>query len=107
MLQACLRCCLAGPGPQSVALLFYSPSSPACSRLPCSSLPCLQARGLTTADVAASASKLRVYRRLRRLDPQAFWQLLRPGSRAVFESRVRRRAGRRLAREGGGWGEGH
>lgn len=63
-------------------------------------LPCLthltpmpprlpQARGLTAADVGASARKLRLYRRLRRLDPDAFLALLRPGSRAVFDTQVR------------------
>lgn len=63
-------------------------------------LPCLthltpmpprlpQARGLTAADVGASARKMRLYRRLRRLDPDAFLALLRPGSRAVFETQVR------------------
>ncbi|KAL4433892.1 hypothetical protein ABPG75_000333 [Micractinium tetrahymenae] len=48
----------------------------------------LKARGLTTADVGAAARRLRLYRRLRRLDPAAFWQLLRPGSRTVFQSRA-------------------
>lgn len=50
-----------------------------------------QARGLTSADVGAAARRLRLYRRLRRLDPAAFWQLLRPGSRTVLQSRVRAR----------------
>ncbi len=52
-------------------------------------LPTVQARGLTTADVGTATRRLRLYRRLRRLDPTAFWQLLRPGSRTVLQSRVR------------------
>lgn len=48
-----------------------------------------QARGLTPADVGASARKLRLYRRLRRLDPQGFLALLSPSSRAAHESEVR------------------
>ncbi|KAL4441902.1 hypothetical protein ABPG77_003818 [Micractinium sp. CCAP 211/92] len=48
----------------------------------------LRARGLTTADVGTATRRLRLYRRLRRLDPAAFWQLLRPGSRTVLQSRA-------------------
>lgn len=74
----------AGQPCRSVALLGARPP-----HLHPPRLTALQARGMTGADVGASARKLRLYRRLRRLDPPGFRALLRPGSRTVYESRVR------------------
>ncbi len=79
--------------------LAYQSGLPTHLRLPAP----LQARGLTAADVGASARKLRLYRRLRRLDPQGFLALLRPGSRAAFDSQVRGLWGVRLGLAWLGW----
>ncbi|PSC73044.1 NADPH:quinone reductase isoform A [Micractinium conductrix] len=48
----------------------------------------LQARGLTTGDVGERTRRLHLYRRLRRVDPSAFWGLLAPSSRTYFDSRA-------------------
>ncbi|KAI3434654.1 hypothetical protein D9Q98_002719 [Chlorella vulgaris] len=48
----------------------------------------LKARGMTPADVSTGMSRVRLYRRLRHLDPASFWHLLRPGTRTLYRSRV-------------------
>lgn len=49
---------------------------------------CVQGRGLTREDVARSATKLRLYRRLRQLDPSGFWLLCRADTTRTFETQV-------------------
>ena len=48
----------------------------------------LRSKGLTIDDLAELASRLHLYRRLRRLDPAAFWLLVPPQSRLGVESRT-------------------